>query len=105
MDPLPSTHTHTPQLPGLGKVVETQCSRSERSPMGTSQPGRQLEAQRILPVLTMTWLKPNTECWELHLTGGVELTFRNTVISTPPPGSLQREGGSVAWHALTGERC
>lgn len=39
--------------------------------------------------LTETWLKPNTECWELQRTGGVELTFRNTVISTP--GSLAVE--------------
>lgn len=43
--------------------------------------------------LTDTWLKPKMECWELQRTGGVELTFRNTVISTP--GSLAAaESGS-----------
>lgn len=47
------------------------------------------EGSLRLGLLTETWLKPNTECWELQRTGGVELTFRNTVISTP--GSLQTE--------------
>lgn len=47
------------------------------------------EGSLRLGLLTDTWLKPNTECWELQRTGGVELTFRNTVISTP--GSLQTE--------------
>lgn len=47
-----------------------------------------------LGILTETWLKPNTECWELQRTGGVELTFRNTVISTP--GSLKQNSSAEA---------
>lgn len=39
-------------------------------------------------ILTDTWFNPNSECWELQRTGGVEFTFRNTVISTPTPLSL-----------------
>ena len=44
--------------------------------------------------LTDTWLRPNRECWELQRTGGVELTFRNTVISTPTWLSLGRREDS-----------
>lgn len=59
-------------------------------------------------ILTDTWFNPNRECWELQRTGGVEFTFRNTVISTPTPLSLwaqacRRElktdyGGATAQH-------
>lgn len=43
-----------------------------------------------MEVLTETWFNPYRECWELQRTGGVELTFRNTVISTPTWLSLQK---------------
>lgn len=51
--------------------------------------------------LTDTWFNPNKECWELQRTGGVELTFRNTVISTPTWLSLWRKKTKSAYYSVT----
>lgn len=51
--------------------------------------------------LTDTWFNPNKECWELQRTGGVELTFRNTVISTPTWLSLWRKTTKSAYYSVT----
>lgn len=51
-------------------------------------------------LLTDTWFNPNRECWELQRTGGVELTFRNTVISTPTWLSLWRSYTYRKWRCF-----